>query len=276
MARTINTLKKALAILEEIVANQHSGLTLTEIVERAQTPKSSTHRILSNLLDFGYLSLETETGKYRGNLKLSSLGSEVLAQFDLRVHMRPHLIRLHQQTGHTVNLAIRTGSVGVYIDRIESQRYGIRLFSNVGQTFPLHSSGLGKALLAYAEPEELERIVLRPLKAYTPQTITDPDRLRNELALIRKRGYAMDRDETFRGVMCIAATILGSGQQCVGAVSVPFPTFAEEERDLNQDIEAVKQCAQAGSAYHPRSPGSEVTASGADPEDAVIKHRRGG
>jgi DNA-binding IclR family transcriptional regulator len=248
MARTINTLTKALAILEEIVDNQDTGLTLTEILQHIGTPKSSTHRILSNLLTCGYLELDKETGKYRGALKLSSLGSEVLSRFNLRVHMRPHLVGLHKSTGHTCNLAIRSGNVGVYIDRVESQRYGIRLFSDIGQTFPLHSGGLGKALLAYADPQDREAFLKRPLQAFTKNTITDPNDLRKELEQVRARGYSIERGETFRGVMCIGAAILVSGDECVGSVSVTFPTFAEEERDLEQDIEAVKLCAEAGSA----------------------------
>jgi IclR family acetate operon transcriptional repressor len=248
MARTINTITKALAILEEIVSHQDTGLTLTEILQNIGTPKSSTHRILSNLLACGYIDLDKETGKYRGALKLSSLGSEVLAHFDLRVHMRPHLVELHKRTGHTCNLAIRSGNVGVYVDRVESQRYGIRLFSDIGQTFPLHSGGVGKALLAYADSQEREEFLKRPLEAFTRNTICDPNDLRKELEKIRSRGYAIERGETFRGVMCIGAPILVSDDECVGAVSVTFPTFEEEERDLELDIEALKHCAEAGSA----------------------------
>lgn len=248
MTRTINTLTKALTILETIVANQDVGLTLTEIVERTGTPKSSTHRILSNLLSQGYINLDKETGKFRGALKLSALGSEVLARFDLRVHMRPHLVELHRTTRHTCSLAIRNGDTGVYIDRIESQLYGIRLFSNVGQTFPLQGGGLGKALLAYADRQEREEILKKPIKAFTPNTITDPDQLRQELEQVRKQGYSIERGEIIRGVMCIGAAILGSDGECVGAVSVTFPTYAEEEGNLEQDIAAVKRCVEAGSA----------------------------
>jgi IclR family transcriptional regulator, KDG regulon repressor len=253
MARAINTLIKALTILETIVANQDAGLTLTEIVARTATPKSSTHRILSNLLSCGYLDLDKETGKFRGALKLSALGSEVLARFDLRVHMRPHLVELHRTTEHTCSLAIRNGDAGVYIDRIESQLYGIRLFSNVGQTFPLQGGGLGKALLAYADPQDREEIIKHPIEPFTPNTITDPDKLRQELDQVRERGYSIERDEIIRGVMCIGAAILGSEGECVGAISVTFPSYVEKERDLESDIKAIKRCAAAGSAVpHPK------------------------
>ena len=251
MTQTTSTLTKAFTILETIVANQDAGLSLTEIIDRTGTPKSSTHRILSNLLNHGYLELDKETGKFRGALKLSALGSEVLARFDLRVHMRPHLMELHRTTGYTCSLAIRNGDTGVYIDRIESQVHGIRLFSNVGQTFPLRGGGLGKALLAYADRPETDEILKLPFEAFTPNTITDPDVFRQELEQVRKLGYAIERGEIIRGIMCIGAAILGAGGECVGAVSVTFPSYVEEERNLEHDIEAVKRCVDAGSAVPP-------------------------
>jgi DNA-binding IclR family transcriptional regulator len=118
----------------------------------------------------------------------------------------------------------------------------------VGQPFPLHSSGLGKALLAFAEPGEVDRILARPLKAYTPMTIVDPDKLKTELAEVRQRGYAQEREETFRGIMCLAAPVLGPGGTCVGAVSLPYPTYVEEELDLAGEIGALLSCTREGSA----------------------------
>jgi len=246
MYKPINTLVKTLKIIEEIVANQETGLTLKEIAEQTEAPKSSAHRILTNLVHHGYIDHEKETGKYRGAFKLASLGSEVLGHFDLRVHMRPHLVALHKATGLTCNLAIRSGNVGTYIDRLESPLYGIRLFSNVGQTFPLHGGGLGKALLAYSAPEEINEILSRPLERYTPNTITDRAGLKRELERIRERGYALDREEVIRGVMCIATAILGPGGRCAGAISATFPAYAAEERDMERDIQALKWCADAG------------------------------
>jgi IclR family acetate operon transcriptional repressor len=241
-----NTLTKAFKIIEEIVSNQESGLTLKEVVERTEAPKSSSHRILTNLARLGYINRDQETGRYRGALKLASLGSEVLARFDLRVHMRPHLAALQKATGLTCNLAIRSGHVGIYIDRFESPLYGIRLFSNVGQTFPLHGGGLGKAMLAYTDSEELDEILSYPMEKFTPNTVTDPAELKLELERIRKRGYAMDDEEVIRGVKCIAAAILGPGGRCVGAISATFPAYAAEERDTERDIQALKWCADAG------------------------------
>jgi len=246
--RPPSTLIKALGIVEEIVRHQGPGLTFAQVAAQTGVPRTSTHRILRELSQAGYLVHDRETGRYRGSLKLSALGAEVLARFDLRVHMRPHLLELHRKTRHTCNLAIRVGEAGVYVDRIESPDYGIKLFSEVGQSFPLHSSGLGKALLAFAEPGELDRILAGPLKAYTPNTITDPDKLKAELAEVRQRGFALEREETFRGLICLAAPVLGPEGTCVGAVSLPYPTYVEGELDLEKEVEALLSCTREGSA----------------------------
>ncbi len=242
-----STIAKALAILEEVVAHQQKGLRFSQIVALTGIPKTSVHRIIKELTKAGYLSRSSESERYRADLKIVSLGAEVLSQFSLRQHMRPHLSELNRQTGYATNLAIRQGLLGVYIDRIESRGQGLKLFSEVGQSFPLHSSGLGKALLAYADEETVSRILSEPLRQYTGNTITDPVRFREELARIREAGYAIEREETFRGVMCFGAAILGPGGKCLGSVSNAIPIYSKEEQDHSQVIEAVKKCAEAGS-----------------------------
>lgn len=243
-----STIAKALTVLEEVVRHQRKGLRFSQIVAHTNIPKTSAHRILKELIKAGYLTHNSETERYRADLKVVSLGAEVLSQFSLRQHMRPHLSELNRTTGYATNLAIRQGQLGVYIDRIESRDRGLKLFSEVGQSFPLHSTGLGKALLAYADKETMSRILSEPLRKFTDTTITDPIRLQEELALTRERGYAIEQEETFRGIMCFGAAILGPGAICLGSVSTAIPIFANGEQDLSHVIAAVKKCGQAGSA----------------------------
>ena len=100
-----------------------------------------TMRVRVFLGEQDYINLDKESGKYRGALKLSALGSEVLARFDLKVHMRPHLVELHRTTEHTCNLGIRNGDTGVYIDRIESQLYRSRDLIDVVSARTLRANG---------------------------------------------------------------------------------------------------------------------------------------
>jgi DNA-binding IclR family transcriptional regulator len=241
----MSTLGKAITIIETVVANQANGMTFAEIVAATGTPKASAHRILKELVAIGMLTFASDTSRYRGSLKLANLGCSVTANFDLRTLVRPHLQKLHEATHHTSNLAIRDGDDGVYLDKIETQEYGIRLFSEVGKRFPLHCTALGKALLAFLPQKERDRIVNGPLQAITTKTITDSKGLAKELAEIRELGYALDREEITRGVMCVAAPIFGSPDDVVGAVSIAFPSYIHSDRGIDAEIEAVKRHAAA-------------------------------
>ena len=242
-----STIAKALTVLEEVVHHQQTGLKFTQIVALTNIPKTSVHRIVGELTKAGYLTRNRETERYRADLKISSLGAEVLSQFSLRQHMKPHLSELNRTTGYATNLSIRHNQLGVYIDRIESRDQGLKLFSEVGQSFPLHSTGLGKALLAYADEEIISRILSQPLRRFTDNTITDTVQLKEELARIRENGYAVEREETFLGIMCFGAAILGPGGGCLGSISNAIPIYTKTEQDYSEVIEAVKKCAKAGS-----------------------------
>jgi DNA-binding IclR family transcriptional regulator len=238
----MNTLTKAFRIIEEIVSRQERGLSFSEIVTNTGLPKASTHRILKALVQMGYLRYDPETGKYRGDLKLSSLGAEVTAHFDLTSYVRPLLMNLHRETGHTCHLGIRNGNVGIYLDKIESGDYGIKLFSEIGRSFPLHCTAMGKVLLAIMDLKERRKILSRKLESYTSQTITDPLILEKELEQVQELGYAVDRGEITRGIMCVGAPVFSIEGDIVAAISLTFPSFINDDRGIDKEIEAVRRC----------------------------------
>ncbi len=238
----MNTLTKAFRIIEEIVFHQERGLWFSEIVSITNLPKASTHRILKALVEMGYLRYDPETGKYRGDLKLSSLGAEITAHFDLRSYLRPHLMNLHRETGHTCHLGVRNGNVGIYLDKIESGDYGIKLFSEVGKSFPLHCTAMGKVLLALMDTDERTEVLSGGLEPFTSQTITDPAILEKELEQVHERGYAVDREEITRGIMCVAAPVYNAERDIAAAISLTFPSFINEDRGIDTEIEAIRRC----------------------------------
>ena len=246
---TMGTVEKAFQIIERIVAKQGRGLSFSEVVLETNFPKASTHRILKSLVRLGYLRADTETGRYYGDLGLSRLGSEVMSHFDLKNYVRPHLLKLHEEIHHTCHLGIRSGNVGVYLDKIEApERYGIKLFSAVGKNFPLHCTGMGKVLLAFLDSGERRTVLSRRLDAFTQNTITDAGRLERELKKIHRCGYAVDREEITRGIMCVAAPIENHRGQVVAAISVTFPTYVQKDRGIAKEIRAVARCAATVSA----------------------------
>ncbi len=242
----MSTVEKAFRIIEQIVSHQEKGLSFSDVVSGTGLPKASTHRILKSLVHLGYLRFDKEIGRYFGNLKLSFLGSEVMAHFDLKQFARPHLLKLQAETKHPCHLGIRSGDVGVYLDKIESSRpFGIKLFSDVGRRFPLHCTAMGKVLLTFLDPGTRKQILGGTLEAFTPNTITDPARLEKELRRIRRDGYAIDHEEITRGIMCVAAPAGGHDGSIVAAISATFPAYIEKERGIAKEIEAVTRCASA-------------------------------
>jgi len=239
----MNPLHKVFAIIEAVVARQDKGLTYSEILASLDLPKSSVHRILKELTELGYLTFNPETKRYFGSLRLASLGAEVMSHFQLRDHVRPHLLALHRETEHTTNLGVLDGTRGVFVDKIESKDFGIKLFSEIGKPFPLHCTGLGKVLLAYSTDDTLPILLQSPLQALTERTITDPEELRRELAAIRQQGFGLDNEEITRGILCLAAPVFGFGESLAGAVSITFPSYINNDRGIAPEIAALKKYA---------------------------------
>ncbi len=240
----MSSVAKVFGILEAIVAHQARGLAYSEVVAKTQAPKATAHRLLKSLVRLGYLRFDAETGRYFGHLKLAVLGSAVISHFDLTGCVRPHLVKLQAATGHTCNLGILNGAVGIYLDKLEPPvAFGIKLYSAIGKPFPLHCTGMGKVLLAGLPPARRRRILARRLEPYTTNTITDPALLAKELQEAADCGYAVDREEITRGIICVAAPIVDGQGETVAAISVAFAAYVEQERGIESEIQAVVACA---------------------------------
>jgi IclR family transcriptional regulator, KDG regulon repressor len=245
----MSSVAKVFQILETVVAHQERGLAYSEVVARTRLPKATAHRVLKTLAAMGYLRFDREAARYFGDLKLAALGSAVTSHFDLKQYVRPHLLKLQVETKHTCNLGVLSGDAGVYLDKVEPPKaFGIKLYSDIGKRFPLHCTGMGKLLLAGMEAAEARRVMARGLEAFTPHTLTKPGALRRELARVRSVGYALDREEITRGIMCVAAPIRGGDGETVAAISVAFPAYIGQERGIEMEIRAVTACAAAISA----------------------------
>ena len=238
---------KSFRLIEAIVGAGNGGATFSEAVRGSGVPKSTAHRLLNELADIGAVRFDADSRTYSGGLLLARFGSAVAAGYDLRKVARPHLEALHAGTGHTVTLGIRDGGHGIYLDKVESQDFGIRLHSEIGKAFPLHCTGIGKVLLSAVPKEELRAILRGRLEAMTTRTITNKTQLRRSLEEVRQRGYAVDDEEITRGLVCVAAPVFGPDGQVAGALSCTFPTWMRDERGMDAEIEAVVRAAAAAS-----------------------------
>ena len=239
----MNPLHKIFSIIELVVNHQNKGATYSDIINESGLPKSSVHRILKDLTELRYLNFDPATKRYYGSLRLAALGAEVMANFKLRDHIHPFLLDLHQETEHTANLGILDGSHGVFVDKVESRAFGVKLFSEIGKTFPLHCTSLGKVLLAFSPAETFDKLVEKPLLPATKKTITEPLQLRKELAAVVEQGYAIDNEEITRGIMCLAGPVFGFERTLIGAVSIAFPASLNHDRGIEREIAAIKKYA---------------------------------
>jgi DNA-binding IclR family transcriptional regulator len=255
---------KVFQVLEAVVSHQERGLAYSEVVANTRLPKATAHRVLKSLVQTGYLRFDVETARYFGDLKLASLGSAVTSHFDLKSYVRPHLITLQEETRHTCNL-----------DKIESpEAFGIKLYSAIGKRFPLHCTAMGKVLLAGMRPPERRKILARKLDAVTSRTVTDAAALERELREVQRCGYALDRQEITRGIMCVAAPIRSGDGSTVGAISVAFPASIDEERGIESEVRAVTRCAAAVTAELQGATTQESEGRGPAPERATRRRAR--
>ena len=247
MLVNMSSVTKAFAILETVAEAGSRGLPFARVVDRTGIPKASAHRLLRELVELSVLAFDPATRHYRGGMVLARLGAGVSADYDLRGIARSHLEALQAETGHVATLGIRNDDEGVYVDKIEPNDFSIRLHSEVGIAFPLHSTAMGKVLLAHAPADVVRRITKRRLPSFTKNTITDGKQLQKELDRVRRDGHAFDREEITRGLMCVAAPIYDAHGEVAGAMSCTFQSYIAADRSIEPEIEAVVRNAKAAS-----------------------------
>jgi IclR family acetate operon transcriptional repressor len=215
------------------------SLTIPELVRRTGLPRSTVHRMVGDLVDLGALE-RTGSGAVTLGLRLFELGSLVGRHRRLRDAAFPYLEDLHISTGQVVHLGVLDGDDVVYLLRITGHR-GMVLPSRDGARMPAHATGLGKAMLAFAESTEVDQIIRRraPLTQFT---LVVPELFKAELAEIRRTGVAFDREEAMPGVTCVAAPIFLSDPRALASLSVTGPA---QRFDPTNCAKAVRAAADA-------------------------------
>lgn len=235
---------KLLAILGAFDAD-HRELGLTELSRRCGLTLSTTQRRAADLLSWGALE-RSEGGVYRVGLRLWEVGSLAPRGTPLREVALPFMEDLYVVTRENVQLAVREGTEAVFVERIAG-RTAVPVLTRVGGRFAVHATGVGLVLLAHAPVTVLDDVLAQGLPAYTAATITDPARLRRELAGIRRDGYAVSRGAVTEDALSVAAPITGARGEVVAAVSLVVPLDGARPRTL---IPAVRATARAISRAH--------------------------
>jgi IclR family KDG regulon transcriptional repressor len=223
----IQTVERVAAILQAL-SHRSQGTSLGALSAKVGLSKGTTHRILSSLMYFDFVRQDAASRDYALGFKLVELGSCLLEQIDLRKEALPLLRNLSQRTNETVYLVMLDRTEVVYLEKVESEDDSIvlRATSKVGQRNAANSCAVGKVLLAELPEQELDLLVREmPLVQKTENTITDPVQLREHLQMVRARGYAVDDEESERGIRCVAAPIRDERGRGVAAISVSGPAI---------------------------------------------------
>ncbi len=218
------TVSKAIRVLR-LLAEKGQPMGVTEIARHLEVYPSVASRLVMTLEENKLLRQDPQTLKYALGVGLIELGTAAIAGLEFTALADPVLRQLNEATKETVFLMTPSNGQGIYLKKIESpQRVAIR--SEVGTREYLHSSGLGKSILAFWDDDEVNKVIDRyGLPRFTPNTITDPERLRQELAAVRQLGYAIDNEEGEEGIRCIGAPVFDHTRRPIASISISGPSF---------------------------------------------------
>ena len=228
----------------DIVAGTPGGLPLNRIAEEAGLPPSTTHRLLRSLLSIGYLAVDEGRRTYRLGRRLIRVFHAAFGPPNVEAVAEPILARLVETFGQVF-----------FVNQLVAGRAKLAAFAVPsgaprslvvpGEFSPIHATAAGKAIFAFEDEAMIERALSQPLEKYQPATMTDPDAIRRELALVRERGYALSQSEFDAGVTALAVPVAVEGigvTYAIGTAGIETSFF--ERHSLEQYVAAMTLAAQ--------------------------------
>lgn len=234
----VQTIERVSLILDILGKSPH-GISVGELSEKTGFPKGTTHRLLNSSAYFDLVRQDSTTKRYYLGFKLVELGNRLLGQLDFRTEARPYLKELAERTKETVHMVILDRNEGLYVDKVDAAEHasGLRMVSALGSRVSAHSSSTGKVLLASLSEESLINIVEdKGLPRRTENTITDFEKLKKHLQLIREQGYSFDEEENEKGIQCVGAPIYDQGGEVLAAISISVPTIRINKATLQTTL----------------------------------------
>ncbi|WP_456279227.1 IclR family transcriptional regulator [Bacillus sp. AK128] len=220
----VKSVSRALDIFH-LVSLKKGGLGVTEIANQMDINKSSVYRILSTLVQYGYVEQDEETGRYKLGYKFLEISTKLLESIDLRTEARPFLQELERETNEVIHLVVYDQGEVVYIEKLDGTQT-LRTHSKVGKRAPMHCTSVGKAILANLPSSIVLDILDRKgLPMHTDKTITDKDVFLQELVKVKQNGYALDQEENENGISCMAVPIFDHLGKAIAAMSISGPTI---------------------------------------------------
>ncbi len=237
------TVGKALAVLDQVAAFGHP-VRFGEILSKSAYPKPTLYRFVQTLTNQGMLSYDPDRQTYAPGVRLVRLAHAAWAQSTLAPVARPYLDALSADVGETVHLAQLDNAQVLYLDKRNAVQ-PVQMYSQAGKVGPAYCTGVGKVMLAFTPEPQLDRIIAQQsFHAFTPETLTTPDALMEELDNIVARGYGFDREEHEPGIICIAVPILTEKGRPLGGLSVTSTTARQSLDKLEKLAPMLQQTAR--------------------------------
>lgn len=226
-ATSVQSLVRGLAVIR-VFGSEHPRMTLSEVARRANLSRATARRVLHTLVALDYVG--TDGRLFHLRPQILELGWAYLASLGLPDLAQPHLEALTGTVHESCSVAVLDDLDVVYVARVATQRI-MTVAIHVGTRFPAHVTSMGRALLAGLDPAELDerlpRVRFTPL---TPRTVTTPERLREELDVVRRRGWALVDQELELGLRSVAAPIRRRDGRVVAALNIS----AQANRSLEE------------------------------------------
>jgi len=238
----MTSLARGLAVLRAF-ADSRKPQTIAQISQQTGIPRAAVRRCLHTLRELGYVDAELNNFTLRP--KVLTLGYSYLSSTPLTAAAQPCLNAVSKALGESSSLAVLEEDQVLYVARAATSRV-MSVSLSAGSRLPAYCSSLGRVLLAQLAPDELDAYLARTtLAPMTPHTVTDPDRLRDVLAQVRRDGYAVNNEELELGLRSIAVPVRGASGRVLAALNVgAHATRVTAERMVEEFLPVLRQGAQ--------------------------------
>ena len=242
--------------LIELLARSGRSHAMSDIAREMGISKARAHRHLRALVQHGYVLQDRETERYEIGIKLLALGEAVRHRFDVLAATRPEMSRLRDETGQTVTVSALVEGAVIVLELLQGKtlvEFGIR----PGSALDFHASAHGLVALAFGPEALLESVLARALRARTPATLTDPAKLKAEVAKVRRQGWATAADQLLVGVNALAAPVFDYRDQWRGTIAIVGSTqFIGADPAKEQRAKVIDAAAEASRrlGWSPKAP----------------------
>ncbi|MFX1675604.1 DNA-binding transcriptional regulator KdgR [Paraburkholderia sp. A2WS-5] len=204
---------------------ERGPIGISELSQRLALSKTTVHRVLQTLKALGYVAQEVETDRYRLTIRLFELGAQALESVDLVREADIEMRRIAAMTREAVHLGAFDEDAIIYIHKIDAD-YGLRMQSRIGRRNPLHSTAIGKVLLAWMDPKEAaETLSHVEFRKSTQKTLSCADAVLSILPHVREQGFGEDNEEQEEGLQCLAVPVFDRFGRAAAGLSISFPTM---------------------------------------------------